>query len=199
MEHLTVIYCNKGDADSKRLPLIWEGLDNATVITIEEPTTQYHVKRKREVEEAIAAETDTIIFAGHGDSHGLYAPDWLDYIIDRENVRLVKAKHVIGVWCHASDFARKNNLKGFFTSMYVSNAGEAYGEGLVKEKETDSIEQVEKLEGTIEESNNEFFRYVNTILKENREISEIVNFVNKDDRMKDAVSEFNAQGLNFFE
>lgn len=35
------------------------------------------------------------------------------------------AKRIIGVWCHASSFAEEHNLPGFWTSMFISNRGEA--------------------------------------------------------------------------
>ena len=35
------------------------------------------------------------------------------------------ARRVIGIWCHASSFAEANGLYGFWSSMFISNSGEA--------------------------------------------------------------------------
>ena len=46
------------------------------------------------------------------------------YLIDSEMVHLLRDKEIIGIWCNASNFAYKYDLKGFFTSMFISNEKE---------------------------------------------------------------------------
>ena len=68
--------------------------------------------------------TETFMCLGHGSSRGLFSADMHGFLLDRDNVHLLKDRDVIGIWCYASDFARRNNLRGFFTYMFISNAQE---------------------------------------------------------------------------
>lgn len=68
--------------------------------------------------------TETFMCLGHGSPRGLFSADMHGFLLDRDNVHLLKDRDVIGIWCYASDFARLNNLRGFFTYMFISNAQE---------------------------------------------------------------------------
>lgn len=80
----------------------------------------------REDLEKVLAEnpTETFMCLGHGSPRGLFSADMHGFLLDRDNVHLLKDRDVIGIWCYASDFARQNNLRGFFTYMFISNAQE---------------------------------------------------------------------------
>jgi hypothetical protein len=69
--------------------------------------------------------TETLLCLGHGSPRGLFADGMEGYLIDSTMRNLLKDREIIGIWCYASDFARMNNLKGFFTYMFISNEGEA--------------------------------------------------------------------------
>ncbi len=113
---MTVIYGNCGDVDTKVLEYIWKGIPDVKVVdTFKE--------NRITIDEAIKAEKDILVFCGHGSSDGLFSR--LGYALSVFNVGLIRAKYVIGVWCHAKEFAKKFSLKGFFTSMYISNRSEA--------------------------------------------------------------------------
>lgn len=88
----------------------------------------------KKVEQALLTEKDTIILCGHGYPSGLLSPQTHGnpFIISEKNVRLIKAKRVIGIWCYASSFARNMNLHGFFSSMFISNPTEAHINGCTK-------------------------------------------------------------------
>ena len=67
-----------------------------------------------------------LIICGHGDSSGVYNHTWTGYILTSKEVDFLrKLSAIIGVWCYASNFADSYNLKGFFTSMFISNTDEA--------------------------------------------------------------------------
>ena len=68
--------------------------------------------------------TETFMCLGHGSPRGLFSADMHGFLLDRDNVHLLKDRDIIGIWCYASDFARLNNLRGFFTYMFISNAQE---------------------------------------------------------------------------
>lgn len=113
---MTVIYGNCGDVDTEVLEYIWKGIPNVKVVNA--------FKEDRiTIDEAIRTEKDILIFCGHGSSEGLFSR--LGYALSAFNVELIKATNVIGVWCHAKDFAKKYHVHGFFTSMYISNRSEA--------------------------------------------------------------------------
>ena len=80
----------------------------------------------REDLEKVLAEnpTETFMCLGHGSPRGLFSADMHGFLLDRDNVPLRNDRDVIGIWCYASDFARQNNLRGFFTYMFISNAQE---------------------------------------------------------------------------
>ena len=68
---------------------------------------------------------ERVIMLGHGDSGGLYDNTLGDYLIHGGNAGLLEGKEVIGVWCYAAEFADRCELKGFFTSRFISNFSEA--------------------------------------------------------------------------
>ena len=80
---------------------------------------------REELEKVLAENpTETFMCLGHGSPRGLFSADMHGFLLDRNNVHLLKDRDVIGIWCYASDFARLNNLRGFFTYMFISNAQE---------------------------------------------------------------------------
>lgn len=80
---------------------------------------------RAELEKVLAENpTETFMCLGHGSPRGLFSADMHGFLLDRDNVHLLKDRDVIGIWCYASDFARLNNLRGFFTYMFISNAQE---------------------------------------------------------------------------
>ena len=121
---MTVIFANNDDIDCMTLPKIWEGQPNVNLIEITKDSKNWEEK----VDEAIASEDDTLIFAGHGNWNGLLFPDIEKgiYILHENNVHLIKAKNVICIWCYASSFCEEHHLNAFATSMFISNVEEAY-------------------------------------------------------------------------
>lgn len=121
---MTVIFANNNDIDCMTLPKIWEGQLNVNLIEITKDSINWEDK----VDEAIAKEEDTLIFAGHGTENGLLFLDFDKgmYILHENNVHLIKAKNVICVWCYAANFCEDHHLKAFATSMFISNSLECY-------------------------------------------------------------------------
>lgn len=70
--------------------------------------------------------TETLMCFGHGSSNGLFSSHIDEnMVIDGQMIHLLKDREIIGIWCYASQFAIKHNLKGFFTYMFISNSVEA--------------------------------------------------------------------------
>lgn len=73
-----------------------------------------------------------LIINGHGTPNGLLNKDWNGYVVDSRLADMLRRRScIIGVWCHASEFADKYDLKGFFTSMFISTPQEAANEGFI--------------------------------------------------------------------
>lgn len=130
MNSATVIFSNMGDTDTLVLKHIWKDLPNVKVIEI----NSFNGPWSKKVEQALLTEKDTIILCGHGYPSGLLSPQTHGnpFIISEKNVRHIRAKRVIGIWCYASSFAKSMNLSGFFSSMFISNPTEALINGCTK-------------------------------------------------------------------
>ena len=119
----TVIFSNAGDTDTAVLKFIWRGLPNVKLVEVNKQT----VNAKEIVEQAIEAEHDTLICCGHGSQMGLFNPagTGFTFLVNRQNYKKIKVNRFIGVWCHASEFGEAVHLKGFYSSMFISNKNEA--------------------------------------------------------------------------
>lgn len=126
MEHITIIFSNAGDTDSESLRTLWQGLNvPSTIVEIKREDSQYEQK----VNEAIAAESDTLILCGHGSPSGLLHPSFCGYLIHRNNFSLIHARRLICIWCYASIFGQAYSLNGFYSTMFISNINEAHDNG----------------------------------------------------------------------
>ena len=121
--------------DTARLKRLYEGLDNVTLL--------YNESRER-IEDELRHNDDKLVMClGHGTSYGLFNPYWTGYVIDRNNANILKDRTVIGIWCFASDFAGRVGLHGYFTSMFISNYGEAAACGFNEADEEDIFNEID--------------------------------------------------------
>lgn len=111
---MIVVYVNTME-DTATFSRLYDGLD----------CTLLYNPTREEVETALANNpTETLMCLGHGSSRGLFASDMRGFLIDSKMLDLLVTREIIGIWCYASDFARYNNLRGFFTYMFISNSNE---------------------------------------------------------------------------
>lgn len=181
---MTVIYANMLDDDCRILQEMWRGFDNINLIEIRPDSVDW----EETVDAAIAAETDTLIFAGHGTTQGLLFPDFNrgEYIVHQFNVNLIRAERVICSWCYASTFVRDNHLHAFATSMFISNVNESYDNGI--------------MDYTQEQINNNSLRFqqeMNYLLRENIPMDEWVMRLGAHMDIENAVDVFNRQALYY--
>lgn len=151
---MTVIYANHGDVDTLLLTRIWRGIEGVHVVEITPSTENYDEL----IADAIANEEDTLVICGHGTPAGLLHPilERFEYLIHSFNYQDIRARNVIGIWCHASEFAELHHVNGFFTGMFISNINEANRYGIFNVDEA-----------TIHESEALFLDRVNRLLREN--------------------------------
>lgn len=184
---MTIIYANWGDDDTKTLPLMWKGIiPQPKVIELTFESSDW----EDEVDNAIANEDDTLILCGHGTTNGLLFPcyDFGIYAVHENNVHLIHAKNVICYFCHASTFCMNNNVKGFSTSMFVTNINEAktYNiKGLTQED--------------INLNTNEFIIEVNHLLIDKAPLNQWVMMLGAKMDIESELDKFNRQGLCYFE
>lgn len=179
---MTVIWSNMGDMDCLLLRGIWDGIPDVNLIEI----TPDSVDWGDVVDDAIANESDTIIFAGHGTTKGLLFPDFGrgEYIVHENNVHLINAKNVICLWCHASSFCSEHNLSSFSSSMFISNINEAQ-DYCLGNTSTDEINSTCRI----------FFDEVNGLLINHIPLSEWVMRLGGHMDIDNDIDVFNRQGL----
>jgi len=119
---MTTLVIHPEDRTTEFLQPIYSSLSNAVVIT--------GGKSKFQVAELIKTH-DRVIMLGHGSPLGLFAVGKFNtnngMIIDQSMVGILSTKpHNIYIWCHADKFVQPNNLKGFYTGMFISEVSEAY-------------------------------------------------------------------------
>lgn len=158
---MTVIYSNFHDSDTYLLRRIWEGLDAKVIEISLDDSGSFNnslfsfESKKEEINRAIEREEDTLIVCGHGSEEGCFSPNF-NYTLSSSNKDKIKAKRFIGIWCNASTFAKKNNVPGFFSSMFISNTDEAGFMGI------DNVD-----EERIKESEIKFINTLNSLLRNN--------------------------------
>jgi len=94
-------------------------------------------------------------------------------------VYLLREKKLIGIWCHANEFFEKYGLKGFSSSMFISERGE----GMCYE--------INATQEQIDYSNNLFATELNKCIDDENFYQLIKESYNGDD----PVIQFNNEGL----
>ena len=144
---------------------------------------------REELEKVLAENpTETFMCLGHGSPRGLFSADMHGFLLDRDNVHLLKDRDVIGIWCYASDFARIHNLRGFFTYMFISNAQEC----LFNRCGNYDNE-------VVYEQNRLFAEKVRGLIAENRPMEEWVDYLYESCDNNLAFVDFNYSNLAYFD
>lgn len=117
--------------------------------------------RRSEVKRLLSAHPERpLVLLGHGTERGLLNEKWDGYVVGSELVQLLRRQQlVIGVFCYAGNFADAYGLRGFFTSMFISNVQESVEAGYPAEA------------GTIRSENVEFSRRLNELIRTEPEVS----------------------------
>lgn len=113
------------DSTTTFLERIYRDIPDKTVVT--------DTLRRSEILHLIRTH-DRVIMLGHGTPVGLLNlgqfPDCV-YVVDSQMVSLLsQKKDNVFIWCHASEFVNRHELKGFYSGMFVSEVEEAKYEKL---------------------------------------------------------------------
>lgn len=167
-------------ADTARLKRAYEGLENVTLLY--NPT-------RAEVQNVLKENKDPYVMClGHGSRNGLFGVNWTQNVIDRRNANLLKDRQVIGIWCYAADFADLVGLHGYFTSMFVSNMGEALCLNFPNNTEEDIFHEIDV-----------FCDQIHDFIKDNVKMSDWVNILQANCHKEKDFVKFNYEAMTYFE
>jgi len=84
------------------------------------------------------AKSDRILAMGHGSRNGLFGINlfsvndrFYSFAISNRDIELLKGKDQnVYIWCYADQFVTENDLKGFYSGMFISEVHEAHFCGL---------------------------------------------------------------------
>lgn len=119
--------------DTKMFKCLYTGIDAKVLVN---PT-------KKDAKRAIIEEKDCVMFIGHGTEYGLLNERLNGFLVGPDMVQFLRDKTVIGIWCYAGNFAQKYDLKGFFTSNFISNIDELIDCGFSRFNEDEDTISVE--------------------------------------------------------
>ncbi len=149
------------DESTLFLNQVYSHLDNVTLV-------QSGVEELRNLDTLIAAH-DQIIFLGHGMQEGLLSVGQFGYhtfVMNAARAHAIKDRvNSVFIWCYASDFVVRNDLRGFATGMFISEEIEAFANG------------VDCTEAEIEISNNAFAKALGEALQRNLNTLDLYNHV----------------------
>lgn len=125
------------DRTTEMLSILYEGL-GARVIE------SYRSNKEIGYQLRHTSLSERIMLLGHGSDKGLFfrkndKEEGFDGIIVGHPLAYCLRKHcggIIGIWCHAVEFAKKEGLHGLFSGMIISEMSEAEENGVDTDKES---------------------------------------------------------------
>ena len=145
----------------------------------------------REVRHALNHTGGTLMLLGHGTRDGLFSRkiDGAPFdriIINSQHLYYLRRCHnLIGIWCHADEFAEQHRLTGLFSGMFISEMSEAYSNGV----ETTEEELATELP--------KFVTRLRTLLDNNVRLSEIPARIKAMDDARTQLTQFNYNSVYF--
>ena len=136
---------------------------------------------------------ERIMLLGHGSEKGLFfraddSKDEFDKIIVGHSHAYHLRKHrgnMIGIWCHADKFARKEGLHGLFTGMIISELSEAL------------LYHIETTQEELDRENVKIARRLRTLLDERIPLSEIPKRMRVMDDEQSPLTTFNYNNFHY--
>mgnify|MGYP004506910845 FL=1 len=132
------------DRTTEMLSILYEGLEAKLIESDCSNKEMGHLLRH-------TSPSERIMLLGHGSDKGLFyrdddTKDEFDKIIVGHPHAFHLRNHgsnIIGIWCHAVEFAKKEGLHGLFSGMIISEMSEAEEYGVVTDK--DSMDKTNRL------------------------------------------------------
>ena len=125
------------DRTTEMLSILYEGLEAKLIESDCSNKEMGHLLRH-------TSPSKRIMLLGHGSDKGLFyrdddTKDEFDKIIVGHPHAFHLRNHgsnIIGIWCHAVEFAKKEGLHGLFSGMIISEMSEAEKYGVTTDKES---------------------------------------------------------------
>ena len=114
---MIVIHIDNGSHDAAILSRIYEGLDGITL--------SYNQPKKDIRRLLYSTGKEPVMLLGHGTPRGLLNIKQDGFSVGPDCAHWLRGRDVIGIFCFAAEYADRYGLRGFFTSMYISNMTEA--------------------------------------------------------------------------
>ena len=119
--------------DTKMFKCLYTGIDAKVLVN----------PSKKDAKRAIIEEKNCVMLIGHGTEYGLLNERLNGFLVGPDMVQFLRDKTVIGIWCYAGNFAQKYDLRGFFTSNFISNIDELIDCGFSRFNEDEDTISVE--------------------------------------------------------
>ena len=111
----------------------------------------------------------------------------MEYAVDSSMAKDIHAERVIAVWCHASEYAERHKLYGFWSSMFISNSGEARFCGIYDVPQQTIVDETVK-----------FWRDANSLLKNNVPLDQWIDHLMEMGNLNYKTTKFNYDGLRYY-
>ncbi|MBR3902163.1 MAG: hypothetical protein IKJ29_00720 [Akkermansia sp.] len=136
MNHTTMIIIHPKDRTTTMLCALYQGIEARRITQDASSMEIRHTLN-------LSPGTERIMLLGHGCPDGLYSrtDDTVEYfdrlIISHHHAYPLRrhGSNLIGIWCHADQFARKERLHGLFSGMIITELNEAEEHGIATTQE----------------------------------------------------------------
>ena len=174
------------DKTTAMLSILYEGLEARVIESDCSNKEMRHLLRH-------TSPSERIMLLGHGSDKGLYyrkndkEEDFDGIIVGHPHAYYLR-KHcggIIGIWCHAMEFAKKEGLHGLFSGMIISEMSEAEEHGVITDK--DSMDQTNRI----------MFTQLRRLLDDGTPLHEIPERLKALDTTQSELSRFNYERFYF--
>lgn len=168
------------DRTTEMLSILYEGLEAKLIESDCSNKEMGHLLRH-------TSPSERIMLLGHGSDKGLFyrdddTKDEFDKIIVGHPHAFHLRNHgsnIIGIWCHAVEFAKKEGLHGLFSGMIISEMSEAKEHGVTTDRES------------MDRTNRIMFTQLRRLLDEGTPLHEIPERLKALDTTQSDLSRFN--------
>lgn len=178
---MIIIHIDNGSQDAASLSRIYEGLNG---ITVSYNRGKSNIKRLLRI-----TGNEPVMLLGHGTPRGLLNVSQTGFAVSSEHVEWLRNRPVIGIFCYASEFADRYGLQGFFTSMFISNMGEA----IMEQREQGATDEL------IASQQELFCDRIRTLIENNTPLDQWPEILQSQADWSIPFVRFNYEALSYFE
>ena len=178
---MIIIHIDNHSHDAAILSRIYEGLDGSIVCY---NRGKSNIKRLLRI-----TGNEPVMLLGHGTPSGLLNISQNGFAVGSEHVEWLRNRPVIGIFCYASEFADNYGLQGFFTSMFISNMGEA----VMEQRDQGATDELITAQQIL------FCNRIRNLINTNTPLSQWVEILQSQADLSIPFVRFNYEALSYFE